>query len=164
MSRKAPTLSLIAAVASNGIIGNQGALPWHLPEDLRFFKAQTLGHTVIMGRRTWEAIGRPLPGRRNIVVTRSPGFAAEGAVVAGSLDAALALCEGEAAVFIIGGAQVYRDALPRADRIVLTEIHRDYAGDARFPDFDRSRWREARREPHVAADGTTFDYVWYERP
>ncbi len=163
MSRKTPTLSLIAALASNGVIGNRGTLPWHLPEDLRFFKAQTLGHSVIMGRRTWEAIGRPLPGRRNIVVTRSPGFAATGALVASSLDAALELCEGEGAAFVIGGAQLYRDALPRAERLVLTEIHRAFDGDTSFPEFDRGQWREARREPHVAADGTAFDYVWYER-
>jgi len=163
MSQTAPTLGLIAAVASNGVIGSQGGLPWRLPDDLRFFKQQTLGHPVIMGRRTWESIGRPLPGRHNIVVTRSTGLRAEGATVVDSLAAALAACAGEKAAFVIGGAELYRAALPLADRLVLTEIHRDFDGDVRFPDFDRGNWRETRRDAHTAADGIAFDFVWYER-
>ena len=163
MSQKVPMLGLIAAVASNGVIGAQGRLPWHLPEDLRFFKAQTMGCPVIMGRRTWESIGRPLPGRKNVVVTRSAGFSAPGASVADSLDAALALCAAEPKVFVIGGAELYRAALPRADRLVITEIGRDFEGDVRFPDFDRSQWREASRESHTGPGGLNYAFVVYER-
>src|SRR3970282_2251892 len=113
---------LVAAVAKNGVIGAAGKLPWRLPEDLKHFKALTLGHPVIMGRKTWESLGKPLPGRDNIVVTRSSGFEAHGASVASSLDAALALCMGEPIVFVIGGGELYAEALPVADGLVLTEI------------------------------------------
>jgi len=163
MSQTVPALGLIAAVASNGVIGAHGGLPWRLPEDLRFFKLQTMGHPVIMGRRTWESIGRPLPGRRNIVVTRTAGLQAEGATVVDSLAAALAACAGEKEAFVIGGAELYRAALPVAERLVLTEIHREFDGDVRFPAFERANWRETRREAHVSADGIAFDFVWYER-
>jgi len=160
----APRVYLIAAVAANGVIGAQGRLPWRLPEDLRHFKALTLGHPIIMGRKTWESLARPLPGRENIVVTRSSGYTARGAHVAASLEAALALCSGEPVAFVIGGGELYAAALPIADGLVLTEIHCDYAGDARFPDFDRSAWRETQREPRTAADnGLRFDFVLYER-
>lgn len=154
---------LVAAVAANGVIGTDGKLPWRIPEDLRHFKALTLGHPVIMGRKTWESLGRPLAGRENIVVTRTPGYEAPGAHVAASLDGALALCAGEPAAFVIGGSQLYAAALPRADGLVLTEIERDYSGDARFPDWDRSAWRETQRKPHTGADGLRFDFVLYER-
>ena len=159
----APRVFLVAAVAANGVIGARGKLPWHLPEDLRHFKALTLGHPVIMGRKTWESLGRALPGRENIVVTRAAGYEAPGASVAASLDAALALCLGESVAFVIGGAELYAAALPIADGLVLTEIDRDYAGDARFPDFDRSAWRETQRKPQTGADGLRFDFVLYER-
>jgi dihydrofolate reductase len=160
----APRVYLVAAVAANGVIGTGGRLPWHLPEDLRHFKALTLGHPIVMGRKTWESLGRrPLPGRENIVVTRSPGFEAPGAHVAASLEAALALCAGEPVAFVIGGGELYAAALPLADGLVLTEIARDYAGDARFPDFDRSAWRETQRRPGAASDGLRFDFVLYER-
>jgi dihydrofolate reductase len=158
-----PRLVLVAAVAQNGVIGARGALPWRLPEDLKHFRQLTLGHTVIMGRRTWESIGKPLPGRRNIVVTRRADFAAGGASVAPSLEAALARCAGEGVVFVIGGAGLYREALPRASRLILTEIHREYAGDVSFPEFDRRAWKETRREPRTSADGTRFDFVVYEK-
>jgi dihydrofolate reductase len=157
-----PKVFLVAAVAANRVIGGHGKLPWHLPEDLRHFKALTLGHPVIMGRRTWESLGKPLPRRENIVVSRSPGFEAPGASVAASLHGAIALCAGAPIVFVIGGAELYRAALPEADGLVLTEIGRDYDGDARFPEFDRSAWRETQREAHTAADGTRFDFVVYE--
>ena len=160
---KTPRIYLVAAVAANGIIGSKGQLPWHLPEDLQHFKKLTLGHPIVMGRRTWESLGgKPLPGRENIVVTRTAGYAAAGAAVANSLDAALALCAGEAVVFVIGGEQLFAEALPRAAGLVLTEIHKDYAGDARFPPFERSRWRETQREAHTARDGVRFDFVLYE--
>jgi dihydrofolate reductase len=154
---------LIAAVAANGVIGARGKLPWHLPEDLKHFKALTLGHPVIMGRKTWESLGRPLPGRENIVVTRTAAYEAPGASVAASLDAALALCAGEAVAFVIGGAELYAAALPLAAGLVLTEIHRDYEGDTRFPDFDRRAWRETQRKPQTGAGGLRFDFVLYER-
>ena len=154
---------LVAAVAANGVIGAKGRLPWHLPEDLKHFKALTLGHPVIMGRKTWESVGRALPGRENIVVTRAPGYEAPGASVASSLGAAFALCAGEATVFVIGGGELYAEALPLADGLVLTEIRRDYAGDARFPDYDRAAWRETQRKPQTSADGLRFDFVLYER-
>ncbi len=154
---------LVAAVARNGVIGAGGKLPWRLPEDLRHFKALTLGHPVIMGRRTWESLGGPLPGRENIVLTRSPGYDAPGAHVAASLQAVLALCTGEPVVFVIGGGELYAAALPFADAMVITEIGRDYAGDARFPPFDRSAWRETQRKPQTAEDGLRFDFVLYER-
>jgi dihydrofolate reductase len=158
-----PRIYLVAAVAANRIIGANGQLPWHLPEDLKHFKQLTLGHPVIMGRRTWESLGRALPGRENIVVTGTPGYEAPGAAVATSLQAALALCYGETVVFVIGGTRLFEAALPLADRLVMTEIHRDYQGDTWFPPYDRSRWREAQREAHTGADGTKFDFVLYER-
>ena len=154
---------LVAAVARNGVIGSGGRLPWRLPEDLRHFRQLTLGHPVIMGRKTWESLGKPLPGRENIVVTRARGYDAPGAHVAASLDAALALCAGEPLAFVIGGAELYAAALPVVDAMVITEIGRDYAGDARFPQFDRAAWREAQREPRTAANGARFDLVRYER-
>jgi len=159
----APAIYLVAAVAANGIIGADGKLPWHLPEDLKHFKRLTMGHPVIMGRRTWESLGRPLPGRENIVVTRTPGYEAPGAAVASSLDAAIALCAGESVAFVIGGTQLFEAALPLARGLVLTEIQRDYEGDTSFPAYDRSQWRESQREAHTAADGTRLDFVLYER-
>ena len=161
--QNAPRVYLIAAVAANGIIGARGRLPWHLSEDLRHFKRLTLGHPVIMGRRTWESLDlRPLPGRENIVVTRTAGYDAPGAAVAGSLAAALALCAGETVAFVIGGERLFAEALPLAAGLALTEIHRDYEGDTRFPPFERARWRETQREAHTAADGVRFDFVLYE--
>lgn len=154
---------VVAALASNRVIGAAGGLPWHLPEDLRQFKAVTLGHPVIMGRRTWESLGRALPGRANIVVTRSAHYAAPGARVAASLEAALALCAEDPLASVIGGEALYRSALPHADRLLLTEIHRDYEGDVRFPELERGAWRERRRERHVSAEGIRFDFVVYER-
>lgn len=159
----APRVFLVAAVAANGVIGARGKLPWHLPEDLKHFKALTLGHPVIMGRKTWESLGRALPGRENIVVTRAAGYEAPGASVAASLDAALALCLGESVAFVIGGAELYAAALPIADGLVLTEIHRDFEGDTHFPSFDRKAWRETQRKPQSGADGLRFDFVLYER-
>jgi len=154
---------LVAAVAKNGVIGAGGRLPWHLPEDLKHFKNLTLGHPVIMGRRTWESLGKPLPGRENIVISRQAGFEAPGASVAASLPAAIALCTGEPVVFVIGGAEIYAAALSLADGLVLTEIDADYDGDTRFPDWDRAAWRATQRETHTSAAGLRFDFVLYER-
>jgi dihydrofolate reductase len=161
--RDGPRVYLVAAVASNRVIGASGRLPWHLPEDLRHFKALTHGHPVIMGRRTWDSLGKPLPGRDNIVVTRSEHFEARGASVASSLEAALALCANSPVAFVIGGGELYAAALARADALLLTEIQRDYEGDARFPDIDRAAWRESERMPRSSAEGLRYDFVRYER-
>ena len=137
-------------------------MPWRLPADLQRFKSLTMGHPVIMGRKTWASLGRALPGRRNIVVSRDRTCQAAGAEVAGSLAAALALCGDAEEVFVIGGAEIYAQALPFASRLQLTEIARDFAGDTRFPDFERSAWRETAREHHAGAD-FEYDFVTYQR-
>ena len=160
-----PRLTLIVARARNGVIGASGGLPWRLPEDLAFFKRTTMGHPIVMGRKTWESIGRPLPGRRSIVVTRDRGFAAAGAEVVHSLDEAIALCRGSVEVFVIGGAQLYAEALPRADRLLVTEIHADFEGDTHLPAPSPALWSETSREPHPPTGSREFgfDYVDYRR-
>jgi dihydrofolate reductase len=158
-----PELVLIAAVARNGVIGCGNRLLWRLPEDLRYFASTTSGHPVIMGRKTWESLPsrfRPLPRRRNIVVTRQPGFDAPGAKVAGSLDAALALLEGLPKAFVIGGAALYAQAIGDADTLLLTEIDRDFEGDASFPRWDPRSFRQTQRETHHAAAPNDFDYAF----
>lgn len=154
---------LIAAVAKNGVIGANGKLPWHLAEDMKHFKRLTLNHPIIMGRRTWESFAKPLPDREHVVISRKPGFEAPGASIASSLEGAIALCAGEPVAFVIGGAEVYAAALPLADGLVLTEIHQAYAGDTRFPDWDRKAWRVAQKETHTSDKGVRFDFVLYER-
>ena len=158
-----PRIHLVAAVASNGVIGARGKLPWHLPEDLQHFKALTFGHPVIMGRRTWDSLAKPLPGRENIVVTRERAFDAPGASVATSLETALALCADSPLAFVIGGGELYAAALACADVLLLTEIQRDFEGDARFPEFDRAAWRESERIARSTTDGMRYDFVRYER-
>ena len=162
VARRAPRVDLIAAVARNRVIGARGGMPWHLPGDLRHFKATTLGHPVIMGRRTWDSLGKPLPGRENIVVTRRRDAQIPGALVAGSLQEALSLSQGHDRVFVIGGAEIYALALPFADGLVLTEIDRDFDGDTMFPEWDRAAFRETRREAQ-AAEGLRYDFVQYDR-
>jgi len=157
-----PRIFLVAAVARNGVIGARGRLPWHLPEDLQHFKKLTLGHPVIMGRHTWDSLPRALPGRENIVVTRSANRDMPGASVANSVAAAIALCAGEPLAFVIGGAGLFAETLPVADGLVLTEIERDYEGDVYFPAWDRRAWREAQRERHTSAEGVPFSFVLYE--
>jgi len=159
-------LALIAAVARNGAIGRGNELLWKEPLDQRHFAATTRGHAVIMGRRTWESLPprfRPLPGRRNLVVTRDAGYAAAGAETAASLEAALQRVAGDTRVFVIGGAQLYAQALAQADELVLTEIDADLQGDAHFPAWDRQAFVEASREAHVGADGTRFAFATYRR-
>jgi dihydrofolate reductase len=160
-----PSLEVIAAVAANGVIGAGNRLPWHISADLRRFRALTTGHAVIMGRRTWESIGRALPQRQNIVVSKTPGFAATGAQTAASLDAALALVTLPGPAFCIGGGLLYRDALPRASTLHLTEVTRDFEGDATFPVFDRGVWRETARETHPpeTPNGPGYAFVTYTR-
>ena len=158
-------LTLIAAVARDGVIGIGNRLPWHLPADLGHFKALTTGHAVIMGRKTWESLParfRPLPGRRNIVVTRDTAYRAEGAMVANSLPAAIEAADGGEA-FVIGGAELYAAALPLADRLQLTEIDARFAGDTWFPAVDPGLWREAAREAHCGDEGFDYAFVTYER-
>jgi len=148
------TLCIVVARASNGVIGRDGALPWSIPADLRHFRALTLGKPIIMGRKTFESIGRALPGRRNIVLTRQPRWSAPGAETAGDLDAALALVADVPEAAIIGGEAVFAEALPRVTRLELTEVQAAFDGDARFPDFDANGWREVWREDHAAEGGT----------
>lgn len=159
------TLVLIVARARNGVIGANGALPWRLPEDLAHFKRATMGHPIIMGRKTWQSIGRPLPGRRSIVVTRDRGFKAIGAEVVHSLDDALALTRDAAEVFVIGGAQLYAEALPRTDRILLTALDADFDGDTQFPLPPGGEWTETARVHHgpTAQRSFGFDFVELER-
>ncbi len=150
---------LVAAVADNGVIGADGAIPWHLPEDFAHFKATTMGHTLLMGRATYESIGRPLPGRETVVLTRDAAWSADGVRTAAALQDALHLAEDlPGDVMVVGGAAVYAAALPLADAQVLTEVHRSPEGDTRYPWFDEERWREERRE---AFDG--YDRVWLVR-
>lgn len=160
---KLPTLSLIAAVANNGIIGIRNTLPWHLPEDLKHFKALTLGHPILMGRKTWESLGRPLPGRLNVVITRNTDYKPEGCVIAHSLEGARALAGDVETLFVIGGEELYRQALPVADRVYLTEIHEHYDGDASFPKLDPAHWQESERKAQQSASGLAFDFVTYIR-
>ena len=158
-------LALIAAVAANGVIGDRNRLPWRLPEDLRRFRAITTGHAVIMGRKTWESLPAPLPGRQSIVVTRDPDYPAAGADVATTLEQALALVRLPAPAFCIGGGELYRVAFPLADLLYLTEIERDYPGDVTFPSYDRDAWREISREPRQGEgpDAFTYSFVTRER-
>jgi len=147
-----PRITLIAAVANNGVIGRDGDLPWRLPDDLKAFKRLTLGNPVVMGRKTWESIGRPLPERRNVVMTRSDDYQTPGADVVHGASEALELLDGVDEVMIIGGGAIYRQFLGRADRIYLTEVDADIEGNVTFPDFDRSEWIEVAREHHPADD------------
>jgi dihydrofolate reductase len=139
-------LSLIVAVAKNGVIGRQGGLPWRLSSDLRRFKQLTMGHHLIMGRKTFESIGRALPGRTTIVLTRDGGSIPDGVTAAHSIDDALRACAGDDEAFIVGGAEIYRQTLPIADRIYLTEVEAEVDGDAWFPEFDRSAWQVVREQ------------------
>jgi dihydrofolate reductase len=156
---------IIAAVAKNDVIGRGGVLPWRLRSDLRHFRRLTTGHAVLMGRKTWESLGRPLPDRRNIVVSRDPSFTAPGAEVYPSLDAARAALADEPVVFVIGGAQLYRQTLPFADRLVLTEVDAEPPGDAFFPEWDRAHFVEVGRQalPLEESDEYPAVVVTYQR-
>jgi dihydrofolate reductase len=158
-------LKLIYAQAANGVIGRDNTIPWKLPEDMAHFRQRTMGHPVIMGRRTWDSLPpkfRPLPGRMNIVVTRQPAWVSPGAARASTLDEALALCDGVGEAWVIGGAEIYRQALPFADEVVVTEIGADFDGDAYAPHLG-AEWREVAREPHVSAAGIPFSFVRFTR-
>ncbi len=147
---RSPTISLVVAAGENGAIGKDGTMPWHLPADLAHFKRITMGKPIVMGRRTFEAIGRALPGRRNIVVSRRRAFSVSGAETATSLEAALALAGDAPEVMVIGGGELYRAALPLAHRIYLTRVHATPGGDAFFPELSGAEWRETAREEYAA--------------
>jgi dihydrofolate reductase len=152
--------SILAAVAENGVIGRGGKLPWHLSDDLRHFKELTMGHTIVMGRRTWESIGRPLPGRQMVVVSRQPDYEAAGCQVVSSLDDALEIAGqiDDDETFAIGGAEIYRLALPRADRLYLTRVHAKVEGDTRFPELDASQWRLLESQRHEADEKNDYPF------
>jgi len=159
-----PTITVIAARARNGVIGRNNEMPWKIPGEQAQFKRITMGHAIVMGRKTWESIGQPLPGRRNIVITRNPQFLAAGAEVVASLDEALALTGAAEEVFVIGGGELYVEAMPRANRMLLSEIDAEVEGDTFFPHFDRRQWRETCREYHPpASENFGYSLVTYER-
>ena len=158
-------ISIIVAMAENRVIGRDNQLPWHLPADLKHFKATTLGKPILMGRKTWESIGRPLPERTNIVITRDGNYTASGCVVVHSLDAALSAAEHHAEVMIIGGAELYRQVLPQADTLYLTLVHGEFEGDTRFPQWETDAWREVERIDHEADDRNphAYSFITLER-
>jgi dihydrofolate reductase len=166
-----PEIVLVAAIAENGVIGRGNALPWRLKSDMAHFRTLTMGKPVVMGRKTYQSIGRPLKGRTTIVVSRDPTFAAPGVVVAPSLDAALTTARGDAlrraadAIVVAGGAEIYAQAMERATRLAVTHVHRLVDGDVRFPTIDAGLWHEIARDEHAAAaeDDTAFAFVEYER-
>lgn len=163
-------ISLVAAVAENGVIGKNNDLPWHLPDDMKFFMTKTIGHHVIMGRKNYESLPekyKPLANRTNIVITRSQDYAAPGCSVVHSMDDALSIAQasGEEEAMVIGGAEIYKLALPRAHRLYITEIKASVAGDVYFPKFDKNQWQEVSRIAHAKDDrhAYAFDFVVYER-
>jgi len=170
MSATSPTLAMIVAMARNRAIGVENTLPWRISGDLQFFKRTTLGKPVVMGRKTFESIGRPLPGRRNIVITRNPDWRAEGVTAVSSLETALEVATGVAAeegaqeVMVIGGAEIYRQAMPLAERLYVTEVDAEVTGDAFFPALDNT-WREASRDCYPASEKDEYNYclVQYDR-
>lgn len=155
-------ITLIAAMASNRVIGKDNDVPWKLPPDLKRFQRLTMGHVLLMGRKTYESVGRPLPGRTNLVVTRQEGFAPEGVHVARSLEEALVWAKqtGESELFVAGGAEIYRQTLPVADRLQLTRIEEEFPGDAYFPEYDETEWVLVEREDHEPGDGAPFAYSY----
>ncbi len=156
-------INVIAALARNRVIGIHNTLPWRLPADLQHFKALTMGHHIIMGRKTYESIGKPLPGRTTVIVTRDPDYRVAGCLTATSIEAAIAACGTDLEIFFVGGADLYAQILPRADRLYLTEIQADYAGDAHFPEFDRDKWTETARQIQISPDGLGYHFVTYQR-
>jgi dihydrofolate reductase len=164
LSPAARRVSIIVAMAKNRVIGTAGRIPWHLPNELQLFKRVTMGHHIIMGRKTWESIGRALPGRVSVVVTRKPDYAAAGAVVTQSLSAALDVARSDDEPFVIGGAELFEAAMPCARRLYLTEVSGDHEGDVWVPELELEQWRELRHEHHAAsATEPAWDFRVYER-
>ena len=151
-------ISIIAALAENRVIGINNTLPWRLPNDLKHFRRLTTGHAIILGRKNYESIGKPLPERTNIVITRNRDFHADGCLIAHSLDEALALAKNDPEIFVIGGAEIYRAALARTNRLYLTRVHATIAGDTYFPEFDETEWREISRERHKRDERHAYAY------
>ena len=151
-------ISIIVAMDNNGVIGKDSALPWHLPADLQHFKKTTMGKPILMGRKTWESIGRPLPGRTNIVITRDSDYQAEGCIVVNSIDAAMAAAADQDEVMVIGGAEFYRQVLPHADTLYLTRIHASFDGDTVFPELHAADWREVECSDHLADEKNPHNY------
>lgn len=161
---KKQRISIISALAKNRIIGIYNALPWRLPEDLKYFKSLTLGHHILMGRKTYESIGKPLPGRTTVIITRGSYSSQEGAKIAHSLREAIEICGGDEEIFFVGGAELYAQALPLADRLYLTEIQAEVEGDAWFPEFDRGQWHEVSRDKRYdEVSGMDYHFVVYDR-
>ena len=156
-------LSIIVATAKNRVIGVNNTLPWHLPEDLKRFRALTTGHHIIMGRKTYDSLGRLLPGRTTVIVTRNQAYKVEGAIVVHSLEDAIVACGDDQEVFLIGGAELYQDGLKLANKLYITEIDAEYEGDAFFPEFDLSEWNEAAAESYISVNGLGFRYLTYQR-
>ncbi len=154
-------LSLIVAFAKNRVIGHRNTLPWHLPEDLKRFRALTMGHHIIMGRKTYESLGRLLPGRTTVIVTRNKHYKVEGALIAHSLEAALMLCAGDDEPFVIGGAELYKVGLKLATKLYITEVHAAFEGDAFFPDMQEKSWRLLTQESLVSASGLAYRNLVY---
>jgi len=151
-------ISIIAALAENRVIGLNNTLPWRLPNDLKHFRRLTTGHAIILGRKNYESIGKPLPERTNIVITRNRDFRADGCLIAHSLDEALVLADNDPEIFIIGGAEIYRAALARTNRLYLTRVHAAIPGDTYFPEFDETEWREISRERHERDERHAYAY------
>jgi dihydrofolate reductase len=160
-----PRISIIVAMARNRVIGVNNTLPWHLPADLKHFKELTMGHHIVMGRKTYESIGRPLPGRTSVVITRNVNNAVPGVIVVNSLEAAIAACGNDEEIFVIGGAELYRQAIALADRIYLTEIDADISGDAHFTELDHKLWKETGRDSHMPDEKNRYShhFVIYDR-
>ena len=160
------TLSCIVAVSENGVIGRKNELPWKLSADLRRFKQLTTGHAIIMGRKTFDSIGRPLPNRTSIVMTRDLGYESPGVVVVHSFDQAVAACEDQQEAFVIGGEAVFREALPRSQRLYLTRVHKNVEGDAYFPEAELAGWKLLQQERHPEGDKNDYPFTFcvYERP
>ncbi len=155
-------VSLVAAASDNNVIGKNNALPWRMPADMKFFKNLTIGHTVIMGRKTFESMGKPLQGRINIVITRNKDFKAEGCIVTDSLSEALIKCREEDEVFVVGGAEIYKQAVKDADKIYLTRIHGEFEGDAYFIDIHENEWKESKRSEFPADEKNPYPYAFIE--
>jgi len=156
--RNEPRISIIVAMAKNRVIGADNGIPWHLPNELKLFKSVTMGHHIVMGRRTYESINRLLPGRTTVIVTRQPGYRVSGAKIAHGLEDAIAACDADDEIFVIGGAELFKSALPIADRIYLTTVDAEPAGDTLMPEFDLGKWRETSSQSYPADNGHRHAY------
>ncbi len=157
-----PIISMVVALDDNRLIGRNNELPWHMPADLAFFKRTTMGKPIIMGRKTWESIGRALPGRRNVVITRNSDYQADGADVTESLASAIEVCAGEPEIMLIGGATLFEQCLADTDNLYLTKIHHSFEGDTWFPDYTQYRWQTEWEEPHAADENNPYAYTFYK--